>query len=1324
MAAGATTVLQTVLQHTDAFFAETLSRPELRHHVFSALTSRLPAPLTKSLNFASQTVENAISTTSSSIRSSSLRLAEKLLSSENTAFSSFLLSLVYSLSHRPVDASISLLDVFRADPSLCRREIAPFLFEELFLVHFLPLLEWYNDHRSNILPSNPSFNIDNSGGNYSDDHLSIVSNNTTLLSKMSGDQASALKDLERDYEDLLDQNCRTFVGYFKEVLQNKDGKNVVAPPSIVLRRSNIECRGETAVCSDEEKKMNSQEFGPTYRRYNPMWTEADKSLELNHGTKNLSRFPSLFPERVSPRILTRNQTAEGGDDSNATHDSFTDSEAEIEETIKPTVLFDSRRSQPAQKQKRPFSGEESSRYPSSIMGDVGIHIGGGKHTLPKDFVCPITTHIFDDPVTLETGQTYERSAIQEWLDRGNSTCPITRQTLHTGTVLPKTNYVLKRLIASWKEQNPGSDYSPYGGVRAASEPKFGPSIHFSSPNSVISQATIDATMSELRLAITDLCTSEVLGDSEMAVLRIERCWQEANADSEMMAMLSKPPVINGFVETMFNSADTKVLRSIVFLLTEFGSRDDNVIKTLKRVDSDVECFVELFKKGLSEALVLVHLLKPAAKSLVDMDIVDYLLEVLDDDADDNVPKMYTTAKTAAVILLGQILRSSYEATITEILRSILSAKVIEKVISSLEAERVEEKTAAVSILLRCMLEDGKCRNVISSKAKLAGVLEIFVEVNDDEQFEIVHFLSELVKMNRRNLNEQILHILKEEGTFSTMHSLLTYLQNTPQTQSPIVAGLVLQLDLLDEPRKMSIYREEAMDALISCLRNSESPVTQISAAETVLALQGRFSYSGKSLSRAILLKRAGLDKTYRAFMRRDQRHHNVSADPQDTMEEEKAADDWEKRVAFVLVSHEFGLLFEALAEGLDNTNEDLYSICLMTASWLVHMLSILPDMGIVGAARVCLLKRFVSIFKTQKNTENRVLSMIALNTFIRDPEGLHDLSLHMKDILKGLRELKKSSVMAFEMLKVFSEEHDTSADLWNHQELCQEDCSENGEVLAITCFRGIFFSGHSDGTIKVWANKGSKIQIIQEVREHTKPVTSLAILQSSDKLYSGSLDRTVRVWSVEEDGIHFEQVEEMKDQINSLVVANSMACYIPQGAGVKVHSWNGSSKFLNQNKYAKCLALVQGKLYCGCQDSSIQEIDLVTGTMGNIQNRSKNLIKRAYPIYALEVHDGLIYAAGSSFDGSIVKIWSTSNYNLVGSLASTMEVRTMAVSSELIYLGCKGGTVEVWCKTKYNKVETLQTSSTAKIHCLALDPNQDMLLIGTSDGRIQTWALS
>lgn len=102
-------------------------------------------------------------------------------------------------------------------------------------------------------------------------------------------------------------------------------------------------------------------------------------------------------------------------------------------------------------------------------------------------------------------------------------------------------------------------------------------------------------------------------------------------------------------------------------------------------------------------------------------------------------------------------------------------------------------------------------------------------------------------------------------------------------------------------------------------------------------------------------------------------------------EDEKGAEEWERKVAFVLVSHEFGLVFEALAEGLKSNFKDLQSVCFMTAAWLVYMLSILPDTGIRGAARVCLLHPFVSVFKSEENTEERALSMIGLNTFIRDP---------------------------------------------------------------------------------------------------------------------------------------------------------------------------------------------------------------------------------------------------------------------------------------------------------------------------------------------------
>nr|XP_043626060.1 putative E3 ubiquitin-protein ligase LIN-1 [Erigeron canadensis] len=974
------------------------------------------------------------------------------------------------------------------------------------------------------------------------------------------------------------------------------------------------------------------------------------------------------------------------------------------------------------------------------MEDDGSQINDGKHTPPKDFVCPITTLIFNDPVTLETGQTYERKAIQEWIDRGNSTCPTTHQRLHS-VQLPKTNYVLKRLIANWKELTPSTEHQ-------YQENKY---VHVPqpfSPESVISRATNDGTVNELRTVITDLCTSQVLKKAELAVLKIERFWQEAKMEVEIQNMLAKPSVVNGFVEILFNSVDKRVLKATIFLLSELASRDNDVISTLTRVYSDVECIVSLFKKGLYEAVVLIYFLKSSISTFLIMEMANELLSVVQK-REDEFLSMCMNPKSASVLLLAQIIENDDDKAVLDVIRSLVSSKAIESIIKSLESKATEERIAAMRILLRSIQEDGKCRNIIADKAELAPVLESLLEANGQERFDIVHFVSELVKLNRRTFSDQVLHIIKDEGTFSTMHTLLIYLQTALTEQIPIIAGLLLQLDLLVEPRKMSIYREEAIDNIISCLRNSDSPATQIAAVNTLLELQGRFTHSGKPLVRKILLKRAGLDKNYRSAMRPGDvketvvrfvllhcyflkyLHTRPSKQLQYKLEEEKAAQEWEKRMAFVLVNHESGLIFEALSDGLKSRYAEICSGCFVSATWILHMLTLLPDTGVQEKARVCLLKRFVSIFKSAKDTDDKALSMLALSSFIRDSDGLRDITIHMKDISKGLREFKKSSTVAREILNVFHKECESSPELWNHKELAQEDCSMNGVVLSIVFRKDRIFSGHSDGTIKIWSGKSkgkgksSILRLTQEIREHAKAVTSLIVVPSGNTLYSGSHDKTIREWSINNGSVHCEEVYDVKEHVNNLLVANSISCFTPQGAGIKVNSWSGESKLLNPSKDVKCLDLVDGRLYSGCLDNSIQEIDLATGTLTSIQNGSRKLLAKGNRVNVLQVHDGLLYAASSSIEGSTFKIWDASTYSLVQSISLTSEVRSMAIGSDFIYFGCKMGTVEVWCKSKLVKKETLQVgTASCKVLCMALDGTEDVLVIGTSDGRVQVWGIS
>lgn len=49
---------------------------------------------------------------------------------------------------------------------------------------------------------------------------------------------------------------------------------------------------------------------------------------------------------------------------------------------------------------------------------------------------------------------------------------------------------------------------------------------------------------------------------------------------------------------------------------------------------------------------------------------------------------------------------------------------------------------------------------------------------------------------RRAICNTILQRIRDEGAFSTMHTLLVYLQMAPMAQQPIIATLLLQLDLL------------------------------------------------------------------------------------------------------------------------------------------------------------------------------------------------------------------------------------------------------------------------------------------------------------------------------------------------------------------------------------------------------------------------------------------------------------------------------------------------------------------------------------------------
>lgn len=75
--------------------------------------------------------------------------------------------------------------------------------------------------------------------------------------------------------------------------------------------------------------------------------------------------------------------------------------------------------------------------------------------LYETFFCPLTKKIMEDPVTIESGVTYERGAISEWINKSDNReeifCPKSGQKLKNRNL--STNVALKATIDEWRERN-------------------------------------------------------------------------------------------------------------------------------------------------------------------------------------------------------------------------------------------------------------------------------------------------------------------------------------------------------------------------------------------------------------------------------------------------------------------------------------------------------------------------------------------------------------------------------------------------------------------------------------------------------------------------------------------------------------------------------------------------------------------------------------------------------------------------------------------------------------------------------------------------------
>ena len=94
------------------------------------------------------------------------------------------------------------------------------------------------------------------------------------------------------------------------------------------------------------------------------------------------------------------------------------------------------------------------RRSASARSDVPDAPDADLEDKPEELLCPITRIMLRDPVmVVESGHTYERSAVLKHFDRNGAKDPFTRRALSSTKVM--TNWAMRNVVQAWLEKHPG-----------------------------------------------------------------------------------------------------------------------------------------------------------------------------------------------------------------------------------------------------------------------------------------------------------------------------------------------------------------------------------------------------------------------------------------------------------------------------------------------------------------------------------------------------------------------------------------------------------------------------------------------------------------------------------------------------------------------------------------------------------------------------------------------------------------------------------------------------------------------------------------------------
>ncbi|OAY65169.1 putative E3 ubiquitin-protein ligase LIN-1, partial [Ananas comosus] len=668
-------------------------------------------------------------------------------------------------------------------------------------------------------------------------------------------------------------------------------------------------------------------------------------------------------------------------------------------------------------------------------------------------------------------------------------------------------------------------------------------------------------------------------DTQIEILeRFEKAVKFADSEFEftnILDLLEYGTIKRDILEQLMDSISTqegKVIRASVYILLLLISEDRSILEDIKRKES----FLYDLGNALKRNLCGVACNSKGLKGL----------------------SLLPITPTAASISMIEVLVTSFDYVTNNIhLAAISSLPILSKLVNVAMNNNLEEGVALAAILVRCMRLNGNCKNFLSQVTPVDPFLHLLKRKERRAKFTALEYFYEILQMPRSsaiNLLQQI----RQQGGISIMHTLMACIRQSDLEHRLLAANLLIQLDILGKSTGKSVFKEEAVEALLESLASGENSSTRALSAFILSNLGGTYSWTGETYTAAWLVRKAGLTSICHRNMIRN-------IDWIDPCLQDSETSTWSARAARGIIKIGTSV-FTALAKGMQSKIKNVSHDCLVCASWLGNEMATAGPNDLRYSACEILLGDVSRFLHPGSDLDERILACLSVYNYTSG-KGKQKLMNFSEGLRESLRRLSPVTWMAEELLKVTDYFIPTKPRVsCVHTQILEVGQAGNGAATAITFFKGQLYAGYSDGTIKAWDIKRQRAVLATEVKEHKKAVTCFALFEPGNNLLSGSCDKSIRVWKTVQGKLECVEVIQMKEPVQKLDSYGDKIIVIMQNRSIKVSHASRSVQTICKNKHVKCVAIAQGRAYLGCADSSIQEIDIMEDNKIEIRAPTKS----------------------------------------------------------------------------------------------------------------------